>query len=306
MALFKKKEQTKIKDTLSDKVLNVITSIILIFMLLIVIYPVMFIIAASFSSSRALEAGRVFMWPVEPTLWAYEFVLGYKPVLTGFRNTLFYCAWGVLFDTFITLLVAYPLSRPDFRGKRAYTMIFYMSTRIGAGLIPGFLLRVDMGMYNTLWPILLPGIVQVGNVLILRTAIKSSIPGELFDAAMIDGASHFQCMMQLALPLAKATISVLILYSLVGHWNDYFNAMIYLQDTNLYPLQLVLRPVMTATAGGQGINVGQSTASSIKADEGLEHVRYALITITTAPMIIAYGFVEKYFEKGMMVGSVKG
>lgn len=306
MALFKKKEQTKIKDTVSDKVLNAITSLILIFMLLIVIYPVMFIIAASFSSSRALEAGKVFMWPVEPTLWAYEFVLGYKPVLTGFRNTLFYCAWGVFLDTFLTLLVAYPLSRPDFRGKRAYTMIFYMSTRIGAGLIPGFLLRVDMGMYNTLWPILFPGVIQVGNVLILRTAIKSSIPGELFDAAMIDGASHFQCMMQLALPLAKATISVLILYSLVGHWNDYFNAMIYLQDTNLYPLQLVLRPVMTATAGGQGINTSQSTASGIKADEGLEHVRYALIVITTAPMIIAYGFVEKYFEKGMMVGSVKG
>lgn len=306
MALFKKNEQTKIKDTVSDKVLNVITSLILIFILLIVIYPVMFIIAASFSSSRALQAGKVFMWPVEPTLWAYEFVLGYKPVLTGFRNTLFYCAWGVFLDTFLTLLVAYPLSRPDFRGKRAYTMIFYMSTRIGAGLIPGFLLRVDMGMYNTLWPILFPGTVAVGNILILRTAIKSSIPGELFDAAMIDGASHFQCMMQLALPLAKATISVLILYSLVGHWNEYFNAMIYLQDTNLYPLQLVLRPVMTATASGQGINTSQSTATALKADEGLEHVRYALITITTAPMIIAYGFVEKYFEKGMMIGSVKG
>ena len=162
-------------------------------------------------------------------------------------------------------------------------------------------------MYNTLWPILFPGIVQVGNILILRTAIKSGIPGELFDAAMIDGASHFQCMMQLALPLAKATISVLVLYSLVQQWNEYFNAMIYLQDTNLYPLQLVLRPVMTASAGSAGLNPGQSTTSSSQAyEEGLEHVRYALIVITTAPMIIAYSFVEKYFEKGMMVGSVKG
>ena len=306
MALFKKKEQKKIKETTADKILNLVTTLILVFVLAIVIYPVAFIIAASFSSSRALEAGKVFMWPVEPTLWAYEFVLGYKPVLTGFRNTVFYCAWGIFLDTFLTLLVAYPLSRPDFRGKRAYTMIFYMSTRIGAGLIPGFLLRVDLGMYNTLWPILVPGGVAVGNILILRTAIKSGIPGELFDAAMIDGASHFQCMLELALPLAKATISVLILYSLVGHWNEYFNAMIYLQDTNLYPLQLVLRPVMTASAGNSGINAGQSSANQIKGDEGMEHVRYALITITTAPMIIAYSFVEKYFEKGMMIGSVKG
>lgn len=305
MALVARKEKKTIKETFTDRLLNGFTAFLLVFVILIVAYPLMFVISASFSSSKALEAGKVFMWPVEPTLYAYEFVLGYEPVWTGFRNTIFYCAWGVFLDTFLTLLVAYPLSRPNFRGKRAYTMIFYLSTRFGAGLIPGFLLRVDMGMYDTLWPILFPGAVAVGNILVLRTAIKSGIPGELFDAAMIDGASHFQCMIQLVLPLAKATLSVLILYSLVGHWNEYFNAMIYLSNKELYPLQLVLRPVMTAGAGSQGINAAQSSNAQ-QMEEGLEHVRYALIVITTAPIIVAYSFVEKYFEKGMMIGSVKG
>ncbi|MBO5836899.1 MAG: carbohydrate ABC transporter permease [Oscillospiraceae bacterium] len=307
MASLTKNKNVKIKDTFGDKVLNWFTGFFLIFVIAIVAYPLMFVISASFSSSKALEAGKVFMFPVDPTLYAYQFVLGYEPVWTGFRNTIFYCAWGVFLDTFLTLLVAYPLSRPNFAGKRAYTMVFYLSTRIGAGLIPGFLLRVDLGMYDTLWPILFPGAVAVGNILVLRTAIKSGIPGELFDAAMIDGASHFQCMITLVLPLAKATLSVLVLYSLVGHWNEYFNAMIYLSNKELYPLQLVLRPVMTAGAGSQGINAAESaTSSQAQKDEGLEHVRYALIVITTAPIIVAYSFVEKYFEKGMMMGSVKG
>ena len=304
MSLFKKDH--KVKDTLGDRILNAITAALLILVILIVIYPIMFIISASFSSSRALEAGKVFMWPVEPTLYAYRFVFNYQPVWTGFRNTLFYCAFGVILDMTINMLVAYPLSRPDFAGKRTYTMFFFLAGRIGAGLIPNFLLRVDLGMYNTLWAVLFPGAVSFSNILILRTAIKTSIPGELFDAAMIDGASHFQCMMKLAFPLAKATVSVLVLYSLVGHWNEYFNAMIYLQDKNFYPLQLVLRPVMTATAGNNGINKSDVTSNAVQADEGLEHVRYALIIISTAPIIIVYGFVEKYFESGMMVGSVKG
>lgn len=304
--LFKKKEATKVKDTIGDRILNVITALLLLLVIAIVIYPIMFIIAASFSSSRALEAGKVFMWPVEPTLYAYRFVFNYKPVWLGFRNTLFYCTFGVMLDMTINMLVAYPLSRPDFAGKKLYTMIFFLAGRIGAGLIPNFLLRVDLGMYDTLWAVLFPGLVSFSNILILRTAIKTSIPGELFDAAMIDGAGHFQCMMKLAFPLAKATVSVLILYSLVSHWNEYFNAMIYLQDSSLYPLQLVLRPVMTAASAGSGISAGDVNSNAIQADEGLEHVRYALIIISTAPIIFVYGFVEKYFESGMMIGSVKG
>ncbi len=301
-----RKKSKKIQETLGDRILNVITIILLILVIMIVVYPIAFIIAASFSNPKALQAGKVFMWPVDFTLTAYEFVFNYGPVWTGFRNTLFYCAWGVMLDMTINMLVAYPLSRPHFAGRQFYVMGFFLAGRVGAGLIPQFLLRVDLGMYNTIWAILISGGVSYGNILILRTSIRSSIPGELFDAAMIDGAGHFQCMMQLAFPLAKATLSVLVLYSLVGHWNEYFNAMIYVTDERLFPLQLVLRPVMTATGSGAGIDPNKVTSSQLTKNDGYEHVQYALIVVSTAPIIIAYSFVEKYFEKGMMIGSVKG
>lgn len=300
-------KQRKIKESFSDNVLNIITGILLVAVIIIVGYPVLFVISSSFSSSSAVEAGKVFLWPVEFSTNAYYFVLQYKQVWVGFRNTLFYTVFGVLLDMTIVMLVAYPLSRPDMQGKAAYTMIFYLTTRIGAGMIPNFILRCDLGMYNTLWAVLFPGAVSVGNILIMRTAIKSNIPGELFDAAMIDGASHFQCLAKLALPLAKATLSVLTLYCIVAHWNEFFNHMIYLRDNNLYPLQLVLRPIMIAASANGSMDMTQVTTTTAQmAEKGLENVRYALIVISTVPILLVYAVVQRYFKGGIMMGSVKG
>ena len=299
--------KNKIKETTGDTILNVFTAIILFAVIIIVGYPVLYVISCSFSSSSALEAGRVVLWPVNPTLKAYDFVMQYKQVWVGFRNSLLYTTWEVFFHMTITLLVAYPLSRPTFQGRGFYTMLFYMSTSISAGMIPGFILKCNLGLFNNVWAVMISGALSISHILILRTAIKSNIPGELFDAAMIDGANHFQCMVKLAVPLTKATLSVLILYTIVGQWNEYFNSMLYLRDKELFPLQLVLRPIMTAASTIGTMDVGEMSAlAQQQAREGLENVRYALIIISTVPVLLAYFVVQKYFKGGVMMGSVKG
>ena len=297
------KGNTKIHESAGDIVLNVITAIILVAVIFIIGYPLIYIISCSFSSSEALNAGKVILWPVDLSLEAYQFVLRYQQVWIGFRNSVFYTICDVFLQMTMTILVAYPLSRRDFQGKSMYTMIFFLSTKISAGMIPGFILKCNLGLFDNIWAVLISGSVSVSHILILRTAIKSSIPGELFDSAMLDGANHFQCVLTLVLPLAKATLSVLVLYCIVGQWNEYFTSMLYLRDSNLYPLQLVLRPIMTAATAAKEIG---TSASAQQAQQGLENVRYALILISSVPVMCAYGVVQKYFKGGVMMGSVKG
>ena len=312
-----KVNSTKIHDSFGDKLLNLdrnfITGTILVLIILIVGYPILYVISCSFTSTEALSAGLVVLWPVDTqgkfaiSLEAYDFVMQYKAVWTGFRNSIFYTVCDVLLQMTMTILVAYPLSRRSFQGRSIYTMIFYMSTRISAGLIPSFILKCDLGLFDNIWAVLISGSVSVSHILILRTCFQTAIPGELFDSAMIDGANHFRCVTKIALPLAKATLSVLVLYCIVGQWNEYFTSMLYLRDANLYPLQLVLRPLMqAATAVGQMDTANMTAAAQAQAQSGLENVRYALIVISSAPVIAAYFVVQKYFKGGMMVGSVKG
>ena len=296
----------KIKESFGDRVLNLFIGIILVLVTLIVGYPLLYVVSCSFSSSSALEVGSVILWPVDFTLRAYEFVLAYKQVWVGFRNSVMYVVLDVAWSMTTTILMAYPLSRAYLQGRKFYTMFFYMTTRFGAGLIPLFILKCDMGLYDNILAVLVTGGLAITNMLILRTAINSSIPGELHDAVMIDGANHFQTVFQLVLPLTKATLSVLVLYAIVGQWNEYFNSMIYLQNNQLFPLQLVLRTIMTA-ASNAGMDVSQmSSTYQDMANQGLENVRYALIIISTVPVVTAYFIVQKYFKGGVMMGSVKG
>ena len=297
----------KIRESTGDTILNVLTGAVLVMIILVVGYPIIFVISCSFSAPSALQAGKVFLWPVEPCLNAYQFVLQYKQVWVGYRNSIFYTACDVLLQMTMTILVAYPLSRRYYQGRGFITFIFYLSTRVGAGLIPVFILKCDLGLFDNIWAVLLAGSVSVSHILILRTAFQTSIPGDLFDAAMIDGANHLQAVTKIALPLTKATLSVLILYCIVGQWNEYFTSMLYLRDQKLYPLQLVLRPIMTAAAAANTMDVsGMTSAAQEMADKGLDNVRYALIIISSTPPIVAYFIVQKYFKGGVMMGSVKG
>ena len=302
-----KEKSTKIHDTFGDRVLDWVTTTLLVLVILIIGYPIVYCISCSFSSSSALEAGRVILWPVEPSLQAYEFILAYKQVWVGFRNSLFYTVCDVFLQMSMTILVAFPLSRRDFQGKSIYTMIFYMSTRVSAGMIPSFILKCNLGLFDNIWAILISGSVSVSHILILRTCFRSSIPGELFDSAMLDGANYFQSCLKIALPLAKATLSVLILYCIVGQWNEYFTSMLYLRTEELYPLQLVLRPIMTLASTTNKLDTSQMTSSQQDlANSGLENVRYGLILISTVPVLCVYFIVQKYFKGGVMMGSVKG
>ncbi len=300
-------KSTKIHESMGDRILNFILAAILVFVILIIGYPCIYIISSSFSSSKAIETGSVILWPVDFTLEAYQFVLNYKQVWVGLRNTVFYCFMCILFNMSFTILVAYPLSRRDFQGKKFYNTVMFVATRFSPGLIPMFILKTNLGLYDNVWAIIIDGLFAYQHILILRTAFQTSIPGDLFDAAMIDGANHFQCLFKIAIPLAKATLSVLMLYILVANWNGYFTAMIYLTRKELYPLQLVLRPIMTAASAMGQMDVSAMTSVyQQQADQGLENVRYALILISTVPMLCAYAVVQKYFKGGVMMGSVKG
>ena len=305
MALFKK-NKNKIIETRGDRVLQAATTVFLLLILIIVGYPVLYVVSCSISSDDALRKGLVYFLPIDPTLAGYKFVCNYRAVWIGYRNTIFYTVFGVIITMFMQIIAAYPLSRPNYQGRNVLMKIFFLTTMFGAGLIPTYMVKSSLGMVNTVWAVLLAGVVGVSNVIILRTAFRSSIPGELYDAAAIDGASDIQTMVQIALPLVKATVSVLVLYSAVGCWNDYFNAMIYLRNENFYPLQLFLRTILT---GAQQIKNDSSSSSSQamqQAAEGVEQIQFAMIVVATVPVLVFYFVVQKYFEKGVMVGSVKG
>lgn len=304
-----KKNPNKIKDAASDKVLDVITTILLVIITILVAYPVIFVVSASFSSNSALLSGRVVLLPVEPTLDGYKMVFSRSEILDGFRNTLFYTVFGTLLKMFMQITCAYPLSRPHFKARKLYTKIIVLTMLVNAGMIPLYLVKKSLGLIDNVWAILISGLIGASNVFILRTAFRSSIPGELFDAAMIDGANEYQCLLKIAIPLSKATISVVTLYAIVGCWNEYFTALIYLPTrSDLWPLQLHLRNLLVIASQVQtdtGGSTGGSTSGQ-SASQGLAMMRYALIVVATVPVLAVYALVQKYFKGGVMVGSVKG
>lgn len=300
-----KKKSTKIIESRGDRALSAFTTAFLVLILIIVGYPVIYVVSCAFSSSEALSMGRVVLWPVEPTLAGFEFVFKYERVWTGYRNTLFYTVFGVMATVGIEILCAYPLSRPNYQGRGILTKLFFIPTMLSAGLIPQFIIKAQLlGMKNTIWAVLLAGILAFSQVVILRTAMKA-VPSDLYDAAAIDGASEFQILMQICLPLVKATTMVMILYSAIGCWNDYFNAMIYLDSPELFPLQLFLRTILTAA---QQFMLDETMDPEMidTIEKGVGQIQYALIVVSTVPVLVFYYAVQGSFKKGIMIGSVKG
>ena len=307
------KRPTRVKDTVGDQILEIVTTIILLLLLIVVAYPVIFVCSASLSSNGALMSGRVLLLPVEPTLEGYKQVFMRPEIINGYKNTIFFTFFGTLIKLFMKITCAYPLSKMHFKARNTYTRIIVLTMLVSAGMIPVFLIRTKLGLINNVWAILTSGMISASHVFILRTAFRSGIPGELFDAAAIDGANDFQSLVLIAIPLAKATISVITLYAIVGCWNEYFTALIYLgARQDLWPLQLHLRNLLVvasalsstgdaATTSAQGGGGAATTGT-----EGLEMMRYAMIVVATVPVLIAYAVVQKYFKGGVMVGSVKG
>jgi len=302
----KKHHDIKIKRNRSwdDKLLYASTDIMLVLLLLVVGYPIVYVLSCSFSSGAAVSSGQVLLWPVDFSLQGYKVIFNYKSVWTGFSNTIFYTVVGTILNMILSVLVAYPLSRPNYQGKGIVTMLFTITMMFNAGIIPTYLLMSNLHLTNTRWALILVSAISTYNMIIIRTYFKNSIPGELIEAARIDGCSELRTLWSIVLPLSKAVLAVVTLYYAVSHWNSYFNAMIYLRDRNLQPLQIVLRDILSASK----IDLTQIDNPELLAQMTgtADLIKYSLIVISSAPIIAAYPLVQKFFQKGVMIGSVKG
>ncbi len=297
-------KKNKIQDSAEDKVLYAVVNTFLIVFMLVVAYPLFFVLSSSFSSGEAVSAGRVLLWPVDFSVRGYEAVFKHKNILTGYRNTLLYTVIGTMFNIAVTMICAYPLSRRDMQWKRFYMIIFVITMYFGGGLIPTYIVINKLGLINSFWVMVIPGLMGVYNMIVARTFIMSTIPLEVLESAQIDGCSDVHYFFRIVLPLSKAIIAVMGLFYGVGHWNAYFNAMIYLSEPKRYPLQLILRQILVLNQ----VNYNDMMDPElIAANIGMaDLLKFSLIVVATLPILAIYPFAQKYFIKGIMVGSLKG
>lgn len=284
-----------------ERLFTAIVYLFVILVIFIVAYPLYFIIIASLSDSRLVASGQVYLYPKGFTLAGYEVVFNDSRIWTGYRNTLFYASVGTFISMAVTIPAAFALSRKDFYLRKVFMTFFIITMFVRGGLIPTYINLKKFGMINSVWAILVPFCLSVYNMIIARTFFESSIPQELHDAARIDGCGMNQFFFQIVLPLSKAMLSVITLYYLVGKWNEYFNPLVYLNDAAKQPLQVVLREILIRN---QAFESGLSGGDA--AQQVTDLIKYAVIIVSTAPLLIIYPFIQKYFEKGVMIGSVKG
>ncbi|GIN72503.1 sugar ABC transporter permease [Bacillus sp. J14TS2] len=292
-----------VNDTRIDKIFSIINHVILSIMLIVFLYPLIYIVSSSFSSSDAVTAGEVWLWPVDFSLEGYKAVFAYKQIWTGYGNSLFYMIAGTLINISLTILAAYPLSRKDFYGRNFFMLLFLFTMLFSGGLIPNYLLVKELGMLNTRWAMIIPNAMSVFNVIITRTYFKMTIPDELHEAAKMDGCSDFRFLARIVLPLSGPIIAVMGLFYAVGHWNAFFNALIYLRDQDYFPLQLVLNNILVQNEVDPEMFMDVESQAAIS---GLrELLKYSLIVVASIPVLVIYPFVQKHFVKGVMIGSLK-
>ena len=289
--------------SLGDKIFLLCGYTLLALFVAAVIGPVVYIIIASFMDPITLQNKGIVFDLSKWTLTAYERVMTNSQIWTGFFNAVLYSVLFALLSVFITLLCAYPMSRDDFKGKKIFNAIFIITMFFGGGLIPTYLLISNLGLLDSMWAVILPGSFSVWNMIIARTYYKG-IPAELREAADVDGANELVFFFKILLPVCKPLIAVLILWQFVGMWNSYFDAMIYINSANKQPLQLVLRAILIQNEPDPGMIADmQSTAQRAQLAELL---KYATIIVSSLPLVVMYPFFQKYFDSGIMVGSVKG
>lgn len=301
-----KNKNTAIRLSKGDRIMDTTINVIMFLLFLVVLYPLVYVVSSSFSSGDAVFNGKVILWPVDFSTYGYEIVLKFPKVWIGYKNTIINTVVGTVMNVFTTTLVAYPLSRREFQGKGFYMFIFMFTMWFGGGLVPTYILMTNLGLINNRLSVLLTGLVSISNMVVMRSFFRSSIPGDLHDAARVDGISDIGYLVKIVLPLSKAIFSVVTLYYAVAHWNAYFSAMIYLRDPSMITLQQVLKDLL-AQANPSVEDVQGLTAEEISQMQySADLMKYSLIVVSSAPILCAYPFVQKYFEKGVMIGSVKG
>ena len=289
----------------ADRVFYLVNSILMAVLFLLYSWPLWFVLIASISDPNLVTAGQVIVWPKGIHFGGYTLITEYKSLLTGFGNSVLYTLFGTLVNIIMTICAAYPLSRMNFMPRKFFTVAFVLSMYFSGGLIPLFLQVKELGLYDSPFAMILPSAVSIYNVLILRSFFMYGVPRSLEEATMLDGASTFQTLVLVVLPLAKPTLAVLVLYYAVGHWNNYFSALIFLKNKSLMPLQTVLRDILIVgkidlIATGMDM---ESLTAKLKTAQTL---KYSVIIISTVPLMLVYPFIQKHFVKGIMMGAVKG
>ena len=293
-----------IRSTNRDLVFDIINHTLLLLFVVIIVFPLVNIVSRSFSSTEAVVSGRVWLVPVEPTFYAYETVFKNQQVWTGYANSIFYASVGTGINLALTITAAYSLSRRDFFGRNAVMGIFVFTLLFNGGLIPTYLLVRDLGMLNTRWALLLPNAVVVYNMIVTRTFFQTQIPYELLEASQLDGCSDFRFFWSIVLPLSGPIVAVIALWYAVQHWNSYFHALLFIRNERLFPLQIVLRNILLEN---RVENLDQVALEDYARREGLAQLlKYALIVVASVPVLMLYPFVQKYFVRGVMIGSLKG
>lgn len=289
------------KNFNSNTVYTIVVYTLAIVAALLWLYPLVYVVSASFSDPNALLNGEVVLLPKGFNLNAYKYIFQNKQILVGYGNTIFYSVVGTLYNMVLTICAAYPLSRSDLKGRNLLTVMITFTMFFGGGMIPTYLNLNSLHMLNTRWVMFVPAAISATNFIIMRNYFTHSVPGELIESAHIEGASQLQILSKIVLPLSKPILGVLTIYYMAGHWNAYFSAIIYLSDENLMPLQVFLRRVLII-GGMEGMSSGSTMTDNVI----YESLKYAIIVVSTLPMLIGYLLVQKSFKKGIMMGSLKG
>ncbi len=297
--------QYRMRMSTGDKVFQVSINCLTILIAIVTLYPLIYVLSASISNPIHIMSGKVWLWPVDITFRAYTNVLHSKNIMTGYMNTLIYAFFGTMINMTLSVMAAYPLSMPDLKGKNFITLIITFTMFFSGGIVPSYLNVKSLGLLNTRWAVLLPGAINATNMLILRNYFINSVPGELREAASIDGCSALGTMFKIVLPLSKSILVVVMLYYVVSHWNAYFDAMMYLQKANdKWPLQVFLRNILLMSQMGDMAE--QTGVDDLSTQLLYESLKYAIIVVSAVPLLILYPFLQKFFEKGIMMGSLKG
>ena len=305
------KRRSGIRHAREDRLFYVLNVGLLGFTFLLVIYPLVYVVSSSFSDALEVVAGRVWLFPVKPSLEGYKAVFEYSELWLGYGNTIFYTVFGTIYNVVMTMLIAYPLSRRDCKGRGLLMFLFTFTLFFQGGLIPTYLLIRSIGLIDTRAALIIPFAIGVWNVIITRTYLQSNIPGELYEAARVDGATNTRMLWSVVLPLSGPIIAVITLFYAVNHWNQFFNALVYIRRQELRPLQIILREILVLNSPGV-IDQLMASASPEQVEalqarmylQGL--IQFALIVVATAPILAVYPFVQKYFVRGVMIGALKG
>jgi len=292
------------KDSLNDKVFNIINFTVATIFLILILYPLIYVVSSSLSDPLAVVQGRVRFLPVGITLDGYRAVFRQNQIVTGFLNSLWYMGVGTAINIFFTVLAAYPLSRKDFVDRNKFMSAFAFTMLFSGGMIPTFLLVRNLGLLDTRWALVIPNAFGVFNIIVVRTFFQSTIPDELLESAQMDGCTDFRFLRSVVLPLSGPIIAVQVLIYALGHWNTFFSALIYLSTPGLYPLQLVLREILLLNqlAADTGADIADAERRVMLA----ALLRYSLIVVSSLPFMLLYPFIQRFFVKGMMIGAIKG